>query len=119
VHSEDEVDENNHPVRKTLFWRLNLLGTLFAELDELHIDTRDTEHDTTRAIKALRRGPHVDMDPEAKKTCKPPAGFPRSLVSDEFRGTFSRAARAALNLSKAEFNLIPLIEHCRDLRNAQ
>jgi hypothetical protein len=116
VHSEDEMDENNRPVRKGLFWRHNLLGTLFSELDKLHIDTQEDERSHTRAVKALIRGPHVEISAEAKRTCKPPVGFPKSLVSEEFRQCFSKAARAALKLSNNDFNLPSMIEHCQDMQ---
>ncbi|EGG09493.1 uncharacterized protein MELLADRAFT_95982 [Melampsora larici-populina 98AG31] len=113
AHSEDEVDSDGTLYRIPKLWRSQDLVTLLNELDSLCITTQKNDQAKTTATKALLRGLYAEPG-EADILSRPPRGFPRSLLDEEFMDTYvSRAEVAALDLSAKVFDLTPLIARTR------
>ncbi|EGG04576.1 uncharacterized protein MELLADRAFT_108217 [Melampsora larici-populina 98AG31] len=114
VHSEDELDKDNHQFRRKLPWRKEDFDTLLNLLGELCIHLRMDPRGESIATKALRRGDHVEMSEEDKSRSFPPKKLPRSLVRDDYVTKYLTMARQSeLALSPDEFDLKDMIAKLR------
>ncbi|EGF97288.1 uncharacterized protein MELLADRAFT_86098 [Melampsora larici-populina 98AG31] len=117
IHSEDEVGLHRSLIPKAkAFGGIKILSNYFHELDALVHQRTAGDQAITSAHKNTRSRPYAAAE-EADFRGRPPKGFPKALLDQQFMNQHvSRAGLLSLGLSSHHCDLTPLIAHLRWLQ---